>query len=88
MPGRTERVNAKDLLERADNIIFEGDVVRSWVEQLAKRAQGALDAGKGNRYFEAEWKPEFKELENALQALERACESLTVFEAAAKRRGA
>lgn len=86
MAGRTERVNARDLLDRADGIFFEGDVVRSWVEQLAKRARGAIEAGKGNRYFEDEWKPEYMELSEAFDALQKAREQLALFAEAVKRR--
>lgn len=86
MAGRTERVNAKDLLERADGIFFEGDVVRTWVEQLAKRARGAIEAANGNRYFDTEWKEEYQELADALSALSVAEEKLQLFQAAVKRR--
>lgn len=86
MAGRTERVNAKDLLDRADGIFFEGDVVRTWIEQLAKRARGAIEAAGNNRYFETEWKDEYQELESALDALSVAEEKLQMFQAAVKRR--
>lgn len=86
MAGRTERVNAKDLLDRADGIFFEGDVVRGWLEQLEKRAHSALKAASGNRYFESEWKPEYQELRDALDALNRAREQLRLFESAVARR--
>ena len=89
MAGRTERVNAKDLLDRADGIFFEGDVVRSWVEQLAKRTRGAIESAAGNRYFETEWKSEYQELEDALNALQDAQAKLKIFaEAVKKREGA
>ncbi len=86
MAGRTERVNARDLLDRADGIIFEGDAVRSWVEQLAKRARGAIEAAQKNRYFETEWKGEYRELEEAFTALQRAQEQLSLFENAVRKR--
>lgn len=86
MAGRTERVNARDLLDRADGIFFEGDVVRGWVEQLAKRTRGALEAAKTNRYFETEWKDELTELEQTLLALKTAQDQLAVFQAAVKKR--
>lgn len=88
MAGRTERVNARDLLDRADGIFFEADVVRGWVEQLAKRTRGAIEAAKGNKYFETEWKPEYEELEGALEALHSAQNQLEIFQAAVKKRGA
>jgi hypothetical protein len=81
-------VNARDLLDRADGIIFEGDAVRSWVEQLAKRARGAIEAAQKNRYFEEEWQGEYKELEQIVMALQRAQEQLTLFESAVRRREA
>lgn len=86
MAGRTERVNAKDLLDRADGIFFEGDVVRTWVEQLAKRTRGAIESATGNRYFETEWQSEYKELEEALNALQSAQEKLQIFSDAVKKR--
>lgn len=88
MAGRTERVNARDLLERADGIFFEGDVVRGWLEQLAKRAAGTIEAAKGNKYFEEEFNGEYAELREALLALTKATEQLDVFvSAVAKREG-
>jgi len=88
MAGRTERVNAKDILERVDSIVFEGDVVRGWLAQLEKRARGTLRAASTNRYFDEEWRGEFVELSEALDALNEAKAKLTVFEqAVAKREG-
>jgi hypothetical protein len=88
MAGRTERVNAKDLLDRADGILFEGDVVRSWLQQLHKRAIGTLEAAQKNRYFDDEFKDELGELASAVEALEGAAERLGVLSAAvAKREG-
>jgi len=86
MAGRTERVNAKDLLDRADGIFFEADVVRSWLEQLERRARGAIKAASSNRYFESEWRSEYQELADALDALNQAREHLRVFESAVARR--
>ena len=88
MAGRTERVNARDLLDRAEGIFFEGDVARGWLAQLAKRTTSALEAAKCNRYFETEWKGEYEELNEALQALNTAATKLEMFQAAVKRRGA
>jgi hypothetical protein len=88
MAGRTERVNAKDILDRVDGIVFEGDVVRGWIEQLERRARGTLRAASTNRYFDDEWKSEYQELSAALEALNHAREQLLVFkQAAAKREG-
>ena len=86
MAGRTERVNARDLLDRADGIFFEGDVVRGWLSQLERRTRGAREAAKGNKYFETEWKGEYDELSSALQALSHAQEQLALFEEAVKKR--
>ena len=88
MVGRTERVNARDLLERADGIYFEGDVIRAWLKQLARRANGTIDAAKANKVFKGEYHGEYKELSEALSALKRAQDNLEVFAAAvAKREG-
>lgn len=86
MAGRTERVNARDILNRAEGIIFEGDVVRDWLEELERRARGTLKAASTNRYFDNEWKPEYMELSEALQALNKAKEQLEIFEAAVAKR--
>ena len=86
MAGRTERVNARDLLDRADTIFFEGDVVRDWLNQLAKRAKGTLDAAKVNRLFREEWQPAYEELDEALGALRKAEEQLAIFQAAVAKR--
>lgn len=88
MAGRTERVNAKDLLDRADGIFFETDVVRAWLQQLAKRATGTLEAAQKNRYFDDEFKEELGELTSAVEALATATERLEVVsQAVAKREG-
>ena len=58
MAGRTDRVNARDVMDRADGILFEGEAIRTWVSQLKKRAKGkdgqaagaqAPNAAKGPR---------------------------------------
>ncbi|MEL6185850.1 MAG: hypothetical protein AAFU79_14600 [Myxococcota bacterium] len=88
MAGRTERVNAKDLLDRADGILFETDVVRAWLAQLAKRASGTLDAAQKNRYFDDEFKAELDELTSAVEAIKTATDRLEcVSEAVARREG-
>lgn len=88
MAGRTERVNAKDLLDRADGIFFESDVVRSWLQQLAKRATGTLEAAQKNKYFDDEFKEELGELTSAVEALEVATQRLEcIAKAVAKREG-
>ncbi|MGF1510854.1 MAG: hypothetical protein ACFB9M_15280 [Myxococcota bacterium] len=88
MAGRTERVNAKDILDRVDGIVFEGDVVRGWIEQLERRARGMLKAASTNRYFDEEWQMEYRELSAAMEALQRAARELELFRlAAAKREG-
>ena len=55
---------------------------------IMKSAESAIEAAKGNKYFETEWKPEFEELEGALDALRNAQEQLEMFQAAVKKRGA
>lgn len=88
MAGRTERVNAKDLLDRADGILFESDVVRSWLQQLAKRAVGTLEAAQKNKYFDDEFKEELHELTSAVEALQTASDRLDcISKAVAKREG-
>lgn len=86
MAGRTERVNANEVSERADGIFFEGDVVRGWLDQLARRTEGALQAAGRNTVFTNERQSEMEELQNALDALKRAQTSLKVFEHAVARR--
>lgn len=88
MAGRTERVNARDLMDRADGILFEGDAVAHWLAQLERRAQGAIDAGKRNKVIASEWKDEYSELTEALDAIRKAREQLQIFtEAVEKREG-
>lgn len=86
MAGRTERVNAKDLLDRADGVFFETDVVRSWLQQLAKRANGTLEAAQKNRYFDDEFKQELDELLAAVEALDTVTTKLEVVSQAVARR--
>ena len=87
MSGRTERVNARDLLNRADLILFESDAVANWVEELAKRAKGTLDAAKKNKIIEKEWKGDREELAKVHKALTSAqAELAKVVAAAIKRR--
>lgn len=88
MAGRTERVNAKDLLDRADGIFFETDVVRSWLLQLAKRANGTLEAAQKNKYFDDEFSEELVELTSAVKAIDTAVEKLDcITKSVAKREG-
>ncbi|MBX2811769.1 MAG: hypothetical protein KTR25_08160 [Myxococcales bacterium] len=88
MAGRTERVNAKDLIDRADGIFFESDVVRSWLQQLAKRATGTLEAAQKNKYFDDEFKAELDELNAIVAALNTATTNLECISlAVAKREG-
>ena len=84
--GRTERVNARDLLNRADGILFEGEAARSWIGQLAKRAKGTLDAAKKNKVIEKEWKIDRDELARACKALTTAYAELEIIEKAILRR--
>lgn len=84
--GRTERVNARDLLNRADGILFEGDAVRLWIQQLSKRAKGTLDAAKKNKVIDKENKTDREELSKAFKALTAAYEQLEIFTEAINRR--
>ncbi len=86
MAGRTERVNARDLIDRADMIIFEGDSCRDWIQKLARRMQVAVESAKGNSYFEGEFKPDLDELVAIQEALERANEQLEILSSAVSRR--
>ena len=86
MSGRTERVNARDLLNRADLILFESDAVSNWIDQLAKRAKGTLDAAKKNKIIEKEWKGDREELAKVYKALNSANTELTKIVAAAIKR--
>jgi len=84
--GRTDRVNARDLLNRTDGILFEGDAIRGWLEQLVKRAKGTLDAAKKNKVISDECRIEKEELTKALRALAAAQAELEVFADAVSRR--
>ena len=86
MAGRTERVNARDLLERADVIIFEGDTCRDWIEKLAKRMNLAIESAKQNVYFEHEFKGDLEELVALHDALVSAERSLAALSTSARRR--
>ncbi len=87
MPGRTDKVNARDLIDRADGIIFEGDVVRGWLAQLVRRTRGTLEAAQKNEYFERELGDQCDELNEALSALQKAQTSLDLFANAVAKRG-
>lgn len=88
MAGRTERVNAKDLIDRADGIFVETDVVRTWLQQLQKRAAGTLEAAQKNKYFDDEFAEELQELTSAVEALQTATDRLEVIsKVVAKREG-
>jgi len=86
MAGRTERVNARDLLDRADVIMFEGDTCRDWIEKLAKRMALAIESAKQNSYFENEFKADYEELVAVQDALTRAERSLAVLGESVRRR--
>ena len=79
-------MNARDLLNRVDGILFEGDAARTWLAQLAKRAKGTLDAAKGNKIVDKECRTERDELIAALRALDGAYEQLEVFAEAVSKR--
>ena len=86
MAGRTERVNARELLDRADRIMFEGDSCRDWVQQLSRRMAVAIESAKDNAYFEGEFKADYQELVEVHAALERAATDLELLAACVSRR--
>ncbi len=73
-------------MNRADGILFEGDACRTWLQQLAKRAKGTLDASKRNKIVEKECKEERDELMDAYKALSNACDELELFASAVAQR--
>lgn len=79
-------MNARDLLNRAETILFEGDACRAWLAQLSKRAKTTLEAAAKNKIIEEENDAEQKELIEIIEALDRAFDSLAPFEAAVNRR--
>ena len=86
MAGRTERVNARDLLDRTDVIIYEGDTCREWIEKLEKRMSLAIESAKQNVYFSGEFKAEFDELVAVHAALAKAEQALGVLSVSVSRR--
>jgi hypothetical protein len=86
MSGRTERVNARELSDRIDTIMFEGETARGWLQQLARRSQVALQAAQANRFFSAECNEEVDELRAAYEALERAERALELLSSAVEKR--
>ena len=79
-------MNARDLLNRADGILFEGEAARAWIEQLLKRAKSTLDAAKKNKVIDKEYKGDRDELSKAYKALNTAFSDLKVFTDAVDRR--
>ena len=74
-------------MNRADLILFESDAVANWLDQLAKRSKGTLDAAKKNKIIEKEWKGDRDELAKVYKALNAAHAELNkVVTAAIKRR--
>lgn len=86
MAGRTERVNARDLLDRTDVIVFEGDTCREWIEKLEKRMSLAIESAKQNSYFQGEFKSDFDELVAVHGALAKAEQALAVLTECVRRR--
>jgi hypothetical protein len=86
MSGRTERVNAREVMTRIDKIILEADTARGWLIELERRAKSAAQAARGNSFFRGEWKTEYDELVAAIDALKEAQQALVkVSEAVARR---
>lgn len=86
MAGRTERVNARELLDRADRIMFEGDSCRDWLQQLTRRMAVAIESAKENTYFAGEFKAEHDELVAVHAALDRAARDLEILAGCVSRR--
>lgn len=84
-----QRQAALDIIERADGIVFEGDIVRAWLKQLHRRAKITLDAMKrtNDEALRGEKSDEVKELKKALAGLEKAEKNLKMFQDAVAKRG-
>lgn len=87
MAGRTERVNANEVVDRMWQVFFEGREVSAWLTQLRTRAERALAAAEKNPYFQdGAWRTEMEDLGSALDALSTAqAELKRVAEAASRR---
>lgn len=85
MSGRTDRVNARELSDRVETIILEGDSAAGWVQNLVKRSATALKAARANKFYSENYASEMAELERTHDALKAAAEALeTVTRAAEK----
>lgn len=86
MSGRTDRVNARELSDRVETIIFEGTSAKGWLEELVRRSATALKSARANKYYAENYGEEMKELEEAHASLEQAANALDALERAERRR--
>lgn len=86
MPGRTDRVNARELSSRIEKITDEGEAIRSWIQQLVRRSSTALRSAKSNSFFVDNRSDEIAALEAVHEALKRADQALELVEQAAAER--
>ena len=83
MSGRTDRVNARELSDRVETIILEGDSAKGWVQNLVKRSATALKAARANKFYAENYAGEMEELDRAHDALKAAVEALEIVSRAA-----
>lgn len=86
MPGRTERVDASDITDMLDSVVFEGDVIRNWTRQLLRRTKSMQLRGKANPVFRREMRDELKEAATMIRMLKQIYRDLECFNEAATRR--
>ncbi|MCC7380364.1 MAG: hypothetical protein IT384_00935 [Deltaproteobacteria bacterium] len=79
-------MNARELTDRIDMIVFEGETARGWLQQLARRSAVALEAARNNTFFASNSADQLAELEEAIEACSKAEAALEALSAAAMRR--
>lgn len=79
-------LNSRGICERLNTIVFEADTARSWICELSKQAQRAIDAAEADSNFLEGNKIELEELREAKLALIRAKANLRLFEGMVSRR--
>lgn len=96
MPGRTERINARETRDRLSRVLFESDQARKWLVELQTRAgraaAGILGTEKDRRQYDKDRTPERSDVSTefldtervraaaVLQALTTACAALEPIE--------
>ena len=85
MSGRTDQVNARDIADITDSIIFEGAVAFGWLAHLHRRAERTLSRMELNGSIDVGTQQELKNLQ---KRLEGAAGSLYIFEKAVEKREA